>query len=188
MRADGKLHLEEKLIDRAADVTVADAAQLAAKLTEFRRPEGERRLHSAIGECVRAEVAGNRAIGSVDAQTGEPALRDLSVGRRVEASQFSIDIGAIVADQLQTPDERFVKPLHQWLPAIGHVNARELVRAAARARERAARIARAHLDVAVLRDVAEPLEMRVVEQVALRAALENILNVAFEDLAAAFEE
>src|SRR6266568_9176434 len=105
MGADGKLQLEEKLIDRAADIAVVDAAKLPAKLAEFRRPERQCRRNSSVRECSCAAVAGHGAIGGVDAKAGEPALRDLTISRRVKASELAVDVGAIVADQLEPSDE-----------------------------------------------------------------------------------
>src|SRR5438067_11244791 len=105
MRTDGKLQLEEKLVDRAADVAVADATKLTAHLTELGRPERQSRRDAAVVERARAEVARDGAIRCVDTHAGEPALRDLAVARGVEAFQFVIDVRAVVGDRFKTTDE-----------------------------------------------------------------------------------
>src|SRR5207245_9134553 len=110
------------------------------------------------------------------------------IALRLKSLHFAIHVRSIVADYLQTANERFVKALHQRFPAIRHVDAGELIRAAGRAGKRAVRITRADFHIAVLRDVTEAFQMRVVEQIALRAALEHVLDIAFEDLAGPFEK
>src|SRR5216684_6299108 len=105
MRANRKLQLEEKFIHRSAHIAVTDAAQLAAKLAELRRPERHRGCQGAIGEAGRRQVARYRAIGRIDAHPGEPAPLELTVGRGVETLQLPIDVGTVVDDRLQTSDE-----------------------------------------------------------------------------------
>src|SRR5205807_2863172 len=78
---------------------------------------------------------------------------------------------------VQTPLQRF--------PAVRDVDAAEGV---ACALEFAGRVARADFDVRVFGDVAEGLEVAVVEQVVVRRAFEDVSNVTAEDLAGGLDE
>src|SRR5438094_72739 len=103
VRADCELQLKKQLVDTAR-VTVARATELPADLAELRRPEGERRRETAI---VRDGAVGE-AVGGIDAHAGEPALRELVVGRGVETIETLAGITSAISDCLESPDERVV--------------------------------------------------------------------------------
>src|SRR5947207_9396914 len=97
VRANGELQLKEKLIDRA-QIAVLRVAQLRAKLAELRRPERECRRDAFV--AAKIDV-----VGAIDANSGEPALPELIIERRVEAVEIAREIGAIVDDPFEARDE-----------------------------------------------------------------------------------
>src|SRR5438046_8453638 len=96
VRTDCELQLQQKLIDRAADIAITGAAKLAANLTELRGPESERGRNAAISEVLEVD----RPVGGVESDAGEPAVVELVIARQVEASEVAIETGAIVGDGL----------------------------------------------------------------------------------------
>src|SRR5438093_3890607 len=100
VRANRELQLEKKFVHRPADITVTDAAQLAAKLAELRRPERHRACQSSVGEAGGSQVACHDAIGCIHSRAGEPPAVELTIGRGVEAFELSIDVGTVIRDRL----------------------------------------------------------------------------------------
>src|ERR1051325_260023 len=184
VRADGELQLQEKLVG-GLDVAVPRAPELPADLAELRRPEGEGGGEAAVARARRDLGEGRRLVGGVDAHAGEPALRQLVVERGVEAAQGAVEVVALVGDPFEAGDEAAVRALLQRLPAVGDVEAAEPAVAIG---DRAARPARAHFNVRILRDVLEGLEVRVPGDVARVLPLEHALDVAGVDLAGRFDE
>src|ERR1051326_7740758 len=184
VRADGELKLEQELVGRL-HVAVARAAELPADLAELRGPEGERGGNAAVA-CARRDLReARRLVRGVEAQAGEPALRELVVDRRVEAAQAPVEVVALVEHPFEAADDAPIRPLLQRLPAIRHVDAAERIVPVG---DRAARPARPEFDVRVLGDVLEGLEMRVERDVAGLAWLEDAFQLAAVSLTRRLDE
>src|ERR1051325_9044189 len=198
VRADGELQLEEDFVERAIDETVVRAAELAADLAELGRPEGEGGGDSTVRGVVHdpwsTDVGEERLrVGGVEAHAGEPALGQLVVEGAVEAERVARPL-AVPPIRFGTRDEGAIEALHQRLPAVRDVDAAHVApheRGDVRVRRQERRLsrhpARAHFDVAVLRDVVEGLEMAEVGEVARPVAAEDGF-VSVHHLDGAFDE